>query len=68
VRQGLFEEAVMMARVGPNEAGHQWYPYSYLCGQLLRRCAFLTMRLGQDASLGCILQRIIGFSVSNDAS
>ena len=35
-----------MAR-GDNEAGFQWYPYSYLCGHLLRRCSFLTSKLGE---------------------
>lgn len=40
-----------MAR-GDHEAGYQFYPYSYLCGQLLRRCSFLTTQLGAPVFIG----------------
>jgi hypothetical protein len=47
--QAAFEEAIALAE-RPNSADYQWYPYSYICGFLMRRTGFILQNLGEDSS------------------
>lgn len=44
--QGAFEAAIALAD-GPEGSSYQWYPYSYICGYLVRRAVFIIEHLGK---------------------
>ncbi|CAL8468043.1 g7582 [Coccomyxa elongata] len=52
---GAFEAAIALAD-GPEGSSYQWYPYSYICGYLVRRAVFIIEHLDCQEAATRLLQ------------